>query len=192
MYPSDPRAIAGLADAHKFAGHVEEAEPFFERAVELDPEDVLSVLDRAEYWLHRAVRAEGEESQGAFARRALEDSRRARQLAPRNPEALWVCGASQMLLAQPDLDEAIWALEHANSLLPSNRYILLSLLDAYALAGRVTDAERVGEWLISQAHGKAQIEEVEGLVKAASQAARRDARAVERLDGAPGAASCRV
>ena len=57
--PNDSRAIAGLADTYKFEDRFAEAEPLFERAVELAPDEPLNRLDLAEYLIeHETVSGE--------------------------------------------------------------------------------------------------------------------------------------
>jgi len=165
--PDDARATAGLADTYKFEERMEEAEPLFERAVALDPGAVLNLLDRAEFWLDRARRAEEPEAKDAFARRALADGRAALALDPGNPEAIWVNGYALSLVAEPDFDESIGLLQQAAAILPADEILLYSLLEVYVAAGRAAEAERVAHRLRGGARSREQIEQIQQMLEGA-------------------------
>lgn len=163
--PGDARATAGLADTYKFEERMEEAEPLFERAVALDPTDPLNLLDRAEYWLDRARRAEDPEAKDALARKALAAGRAALALDPGNPEAIWVNGFALSLLAEPDLEESLRVLRQAAAILPADEILLYSLLEVYVAAGRDAEAERVAHRLMGGANSREEIEKIQQMLE---------------------------
>jgi tetratricopeptide (TPR) repeat protein len=62
--PEHSRALAGLGDIHKFRDQQVEAEPYFLRAIEKEPDEPLNHLDYAEY-LHEMARKESSTSDTA-------------------------------------------------------------------------------------------------------------------------------
>ncbi len=149
--PSASRAQAGLGDALKFQNRWQEAEPHFQRAVELDPNDALNYLDLAEYFHEKAK----QEAYAADRSQLLKAARRAyaksQKLDPSLPETYAMYG-STYLEAGEDHAHALQTLEYANQLLPSNPDILLLLAKAYAQNERDLEARRLVARYVAWSH----------------------------------------
>ena len=151
--PSNARAHAGLGDALKFQEHWEEAEPHFQRAVELGPGDALNYLDLAEYFHDKARQDAFEGERKALLKAARRNYVKSQKLDPKLPETYAMYG-STYFEAGEDHARAIKTIEHANNLLPSNTDILLMLARAYALNERDDEAREILGRYVAWSHSK--------------------------------------
>ncbi len=151
--PSNARAHAGLGDALKFQERWEEAEPHFQRAVELGPADALNHLDLAEYFHDKARQDAFEGDRKALLRAARRNYVKSQKLDPKLPESYAMYGSTYFEDGE-DHTRAINTIEHANSLLPSNTDILLMLAKAYALNGRDDESRELVERYVAWSHSK--------------------------------------
>ncbi len=150
--PGSARALAGVGDLHKFAGEWDEALPYYQRALEADPNNFENHLEYAEYLDDLAE--ERPERRAALLPEARDHLRRAIELNPANPEAHAVLGATY---AHEDEDAATGVphLERAQALLPSNAEIRLRLGRVYAAVGRRSEAEENLKRVLVWAHDAA-------------------------------------
>jgi len=129
--PNNARAIAGIAEAHKFARRWDEADAGYRRALALDPGDWRNQLDLARYLVDRvSVEDERRKERLASAREHLV---RAIELAPEMPEAHATLGLAQAMSGE--LAAGIASLEHALALLPANSAIEYPLAQLHSRAG---------------------------------------------------------
>jgi tetratricopeptide (TPR) repeat protein len=157
--PNHGPALTGVGDVHKFAGRFEEARPFYEKAIALEPDDENHELDFAEYLLDLATREE--EREGAKdseqIRKQLVEARRhfmrAYKLNPDNPEILALNGATYLFEGE-DAAKGLESLEAAHSLLPSQPEIRLLLARGYVAAGETEKARRELETLLAWTHAE--------------------------------------
>ncbi len=146
-----PRAETGLGDLLKFRDKYEEAQPHFDRAVELAPDDPLVRLDTAEYWHDRAKDSKNPDDRPQFLQRAREHYVKAWQLDDSIPETYAYFGQTFADEGE-QYGKAIEMLEHAEKLLPSNMGIRLFLAEAYAGAGQLSDAEKLARSVLAWSH----------------------------------------
>jgi tetratricopeptide (TPR) repeat protein len=151
--PENARAHAGLGDALKFQGLWSEAEPHFNRAVELDPDDELNYLDLAEYFHDKAKEDAFEGDRAELLKAARREYVKSQKREPSLPETYAMYGSTYLEPGQ-DHARALKGLEHANSLLPSNTDILLMLAKAYALNDRDDEARELVERYVAWSHSK--------------------------------------
>jgi tetratricopeptide (TPR) repeat protein len=149
--PSYSRAHAGLGDAHKFQGHWEQAEPHFQRAVELGPEDALNHLDFAEYFHDKARDEAFADDRKELLGTARRNYVKSQKLDPGIPETYAMYGSTYLEPGE-DRSRAVKTLEHANRLLPSSTDILILLAKAYALNGREDEARELVERYVAWSH----------------------------------------
>lgn len=129
------RAQAGLGDALKFQDRYDEAEPHFERAVELDPEDLLNHIDLAEFYQDRGPKkAESIDALRADLVRAREIYRKIIQVDPRQPETLAMLGISHLAPGE-DPRIALGYLEKAFELMPSSPELLEHFAESHLALG---------------------------------------------------------
>jgi tetratricopeptide (TPR) repeat protein len=151
--PVNARAHAGLGDALKFQDLWEQAEPHFNRAVELDPNDALNYLDLAEYLHDKARQSDFEGEREALLKTARREYVKSQKRDPSLPETYAMYGSTYLETGQ-DHTRAVKTLEHANSLLPSNTDILLMLARAYSLNERDDEARELVERYVAWSHSK--------------------------------------
>ncbi len=95
--PKDPRAQAGFGDALKIKSRFDEAEAYFQRAVELGSRDPLNQLDLGEFYLSRSgEKAESIEALQADLEKARRSFAKALALDADNPEALVELGVTHL------------------------------------------------------------------------------------------------
>lgn len=129
------RAQAGLGDALKFQNRYDEAEPYFEQAVELDPEDPLNHIDLAEFYQDRGPKkAESIDALRADLARAREIYRKVIQADPRQPETLAMLGISHLAPGE-DPRIALGYLEKAFELMPSSPELLGHFAESHLALG---------------------------------------------------------
>ncbi len=132
------RAAAGLGDVRKFRDDYAAAQPHFEQAVALAPDDPYCQLDFAEYWHYRAIKTGDAAEREDFFTRARRHYIKASELDDFIPETYAMYG--QTFLLQGNYTQAIALLEEAQRRLPSALDIRLILAEAYAAAGRKAEA----------------------------------------------------
>lgn len=133
-----PRAESGLGDVLKFRGDFAAAQPRFEQAVALAPNDLYVQLDLAEYWHYCAMHTKLAADRKIFLENARKHYVTAWKLNDSAPETYAMYG--QTYLLQGKYDTGIEMLEEAGRLLPANDDIRLILAEAYAGAGREQQA----------------------------------------------------
>ena len=133
--PNAPRALAGLGDALKFQKKWEEAEPYFYRAVEIDPHDALNQLDLAEFIHDRALRAESEAERKELLAKARRSYARSRKIDDGLPEA-WAMEGRTYLAPGENPREGLPMLKHALAILPSSEAVLMALAEARIALGQ--------------------------------------------------------
>jgi len=129
----------GLGDVLKFKGDFDAAQPHFQKAVMLAPDDPDRQLDLAEYWHARAEKAGSPDEMAQFLHRARAAYVKAWKLDDSLPELYAEYGRSYLLPGQKPA-KAIEMLEEAERLLPSSLRIRLLLATAYAETGRRDEA----------------------------------------------------
>jgi tetratricopeptide (TPR) repeat protein len=146
-----PQAEAGLGDVLKFAGNFEAAQPHFERAVALAPNDPYIQLDIAEYWYDRAKHTVDSDVRARYLARARQYLVKARKLDGSMPETYAVYGAT-LLMEGRKYDEAISMLEEAKYLLPSSTTVRVMLAEAYMAVSRGEDAVAAASAVLAWSH----------------------------------------
>ncbi len=145
------RAEAGFGDVLKFRGEFKAAQPRFEQALALAPNDPYSQLDIAEYWHYRAMNADEATGRKAFLESARSHYVKAWKLDDSMPETYAMYG--QTFLMQGQYVTAIEMLEEAERLLPANLDIRLILAEAYAGAGLKEKAIEAARSVLVWSHG---------------------------------------
>jgi len=146
-----PQAEAGLGDVLKFSGEFNLAEPHFETAIRLAPDDPYCLLDMAEYWHDRALSSEMSEERDEFFKQARSYYVKAWKLDDSMPEIYAMYG--QTFLDQGEqADRAVEILAEAEFLLPSNLGIRMSLGEAYARTGQKDKATKLAQSVLAWSH----------------------------------------
>ncbi|MEZ4331938.1 MAG: tetratricopeptide repeat protein [Myxococcota bacterium] len=133
--PSQARAHAGLGDAIRLRDRWDEAEPHFLRAVELDGDDPLNLLDLGEFYESRG------RMKAATLERLRADLTRARQLYRQVLERDADCTEAWLVLARTHLAAgerpgfALRFLERARRLRPSSMPVLAVLAETQLARG---------------------------------------------------------
>ncbi len=140
--PESARAVAGLAAVERTEGNDELAHSLFDRAVELDPKDALSFVDRGQASTIRATRTADPEARRRLLKSARRDFVRASKIGGPTPETYASYGMTFLLPGEPH-EKGLDTLEGAHRLVPGDRSIRLALADLYILLGRRDDAVRV-------------------------------------------------
>jgi len=152
--PKNARAIAGIAEGHRFARRWDEADAGYRQALALDPSDWRNPLDLARYLLDRAsVEDERRTERLASAREHLA---RAIELAPEMPEGHATLGLVQA--ASGDLADGIASLERALALLPANSAIEYPLAQLHSRAGHRKRAIELLRSVVYRVHSGADVE----------------------------------
>jgi tetratricopeptide (TPR) repeat protein len=150
--PNNARAIAGIAEMHKYDGKWADAEAGYQRALALAPDDWQNQLEFAEYYFYRAVIAEaGREENLAHARERLS---RVIELAPNHPEAYAQLGATYTIGDQAP-EPGIEPLERAAKLLPAHAEIEFPLAQLHYRAKHRERALELLRRIVHQAHARA-------------------------------------
>jgi tetratricopeptide (TPR) repeat protein len=149
LNPANCTALIGLGDLLKGAEKFEEAQPYYEKAIALEPDNAYHELDYAEYFLDRAyagiisVDVDNDliEARRHFARSYAIDKT--------IPETLAMNGASY-LFSNDTVPRAVESLEAAHDMLPSETQISMLLAQAYTKSGNRAAAgqllRRVSTW----------------------------------------------
>ena len=149
--PRNARAIAGIAEAHKFARRWDEADAGYRGALALDPGDWQNQLDLARYLVDRvSVEEERREERLASAREHLA---RVVELAPEMPEGHATLGLAQAM--HGELADGIASLERALALLPANAQIEYPLAQLHSRAGHRERAIELLRSVVYRGHGGA-------------------------------------
>ena len=127
-------AQAGLGDTYKFQDEFETAQPYFERAIELAPDNPYCQLDMAEFWHDRAEATEDAEERRTYIKNARKHYVAAWKLDDTMPETYAMYGAT-FLVDGDRPDKAIEMLQTAEAILPSSITIRVRLAEAYAAVG---------------------------------------------------------
>jgi tetratricopeptide (TPR) repeat protein len=131
--PDHCDALVGRADVLKLSGRFDEAQPHYERAIALHPDDAEHELDFGEFYLDRA-RAEADRvRREALLVEARRHFARSYRIDPKNPETLAMNGLSY-LSEGGDPTKAVASLETAHALLPGQPDIRFLLAQAYVAA----------------------------------------------------------
>ncbi len=144
------RAEAGLGDVLKYRNDFAAAEPRFEQAVALAPDNPYSQLDLGEYWHYRAIKTHDQAERKDFLTRAQSYYIKARELDASIAEIYAMHG--QSFLMQGGYSEAIELLQEAQQRLPSALDIRLILAEAFAAADRKRDAARAVRSVLIWSH----------------------------------------
>jgi tetratricopeptide (TPR) repeat protein len=152
------RAMAGLGDVLKFRGELVDAQPFFEEALRLAPDDAYCQLDIAEYWYAMLENTEDQSERERYLERAQEHLVAAWRLDDSSAETYAMLGAT-LLAEGRDYDRAIEMLEGARDILPSDLNVRLMLAKAYAATGRSADAIDAAKSVVAWAHSDSEAAE---------------------------------
>jgi tetratricopeptide (TPR) repeat protein len=140
--PRNARAHAGMGDALKFQKRWTEAEPHFLRAVELDPDDALNLIDLAEYFQDLATANLYPDRQKDLFLEARLLFIRSLEKDPMNPEAKARLGWIHLALGD-DPAKGVSMVEEAYTLLPSSPQLSQLLVEAYVATGQDDKAEEI-------------------------------------------------
>ena len=140
--PGNARAHAGFGDAMKFQKRWEEAEPHFLRAVELDPDDILNLIDLAEYLQDLATANLYPERRKDLLLEARDLYRRSLEKDPINPEARAQLGWTYLALGD-DSAKGVSMVEKAFETLPSSPQVSRLLVKAYVATGQEEKAREI-------------------------------------------------
>ena len=152
-----PRAEAGLGDVLKLNDELEAAEPHYERAVELAPDDPYCHLDFAEYWHYRAEKSDDEASRAQYIAKARQQYVRAWTIDHSIPEVYAMYGES-FLIGNQNFAKATQMLEEAQHLLPSSIRVRAALAEAYLGANRFDEAATMARSALAWSHGDPDVE----------------------------------
>ena len=146
-----PQAEAGLGDVLKFGGNFEAAQPHFEQAVALAPNDPYVQLDLAEYWHTRASNPDDTGNRATYLARAREHYVKAWKLDDSMPET-YAMYARTFLMEDRRYEFAIELLEQAQNILPSSIALRGMLAEAYMGADRTEDAVTAARSVLAWSH----------------------------------------
>lgn len=146
-----PEAEAGIGDTYKFQNDFEAALPYFEKAIELAPDNPFCQLDMAEYWHDRAEAADDAEERKAYIKKARKHYVAAWKLDDTMPETYAMYGAT-FLIDGDRPDKAVEMLETAEAILPSNMLVRLRLAEAYAAVGDSNKAAEQARSVLAWSH----------------------------------------
>jgi tetratricopeptide (TPR) repeat protein len=152
-----PQAEAGLGDVLKFQDKFDDAEPHFENAIALAPDDKYCQLDFAEYWHDRAEKTEENDLQAVYLKRARKHYVNAWKIDDSMPEVYAMYGRT--FIIDENYVKAIDMLEQAQQLLPSDIGVRLVLAEAYLGAQQLDDAIFTARSVIAQSHGSEEASE---------------------------------
>jgi tetratricopeptide (TPR) repeat protein len=155
--PDNARAHAGMGDACKFQNRWEEAEPHYQRALALAPDDALNHLEYAEYLHDLATQTEDAAERQRLILSARRHYVRSQKLDRRLPETYAMYG-STFLMEGEDPSKGLETLEHAHAMLRTDPNTQFLLAQVYARTGRIAEARDLLETLIAWAHDEEQAE----------------------------------
>jgi FimV-like protein len=140
LNPENTLALVGVGDSFKFAKRFDEAQPYYEKALALEPENASIELDYAEYFLDRARASNGPEEVTTYLTEARRHFLRSYKIDPQNPETLAMNGASYLRPGE-SMAKALESLKAAHAMLPSQAQIKYLLAAAYVMNGEPEKAE---------------------------------------------------
>lgn len=140
--PDNARAHAGLGDALKFQKRWDDAAAHFLRAVELDADDVLNLIDLAEYYQDLATVNLYPARRSELLLEARKLFVRSLELDPTNPEAQARLGWIHLALGD-DPDKGVSMVEAAYARLPSSPQLSQLLVEAYVATEQEDKAEEI-------------------------------------------------
>jgi tetratricopeptide (TPR) repeat protein len=149
--PTRPQAEAGLGDVLKFRGEFAAAQPHFEKAVALAPDDPYCQLDLAEYWHDRARNPDEADERPEYLERARDHYLKAWKIDDTMPESYAMYGQTFVMEGRR-YDKAIEMLEEAKNILPSNIDVRLMLAEAYMGGDRNEDAIEAARSVVAWSH----------------------------------------
>ncbi len=152
------RAIAGLGRLRMKREDVEAAEPLFEQAATMAPDDSVVLLDRSNYWLYRAEEAEDLAESDEYLVAAASGYDYLESRGEITPELL-VNSSRVMRLQDVNFEKIVTNLEAATEMMPSNVRAHADLAVAYANVGRYEDAVRILRSIRSWGHDEGGISE---------------------------------
>src|SRR5262249_53566131 len=94
LNPNNTLALVGLGDVNKYAGEFDTAEPYYEKAMGLEPENAYHELDYAEYFFDRAQTSKDAGEVANLLTEARRHFARSYKLDPNDPETLAMNGAT--------------------------------------------------------------------------------------------------
>ncbi len=150
------RANAGLGDVRKFADQYSKALPYFERAVELAPDDPYCQLDMAEYWHDLALEPTESEQWLDHLAKAREHYIAAWKLDKTAPEVYAMYGKTYIDEGS-DYARALELLEEAEFYLPSSLDIRYLLARTYAELGRTDEAIKAAKVVVAWSHEESDV-----------------------------------
>ena len=151
--PFQSQALAGLGSVLTHRSEYDSAQPYFEMATGLAPDDPICQLEYADYWHRRAVDAKDADRRKVFLNNAREAYSRAIALDDSQPDA-YAHYAEFLMDGGTDYDKAVENLERARQLRPSNTLIHALLAEAYLGANQLADAERSARQAIAWSNEK--------------------------------------
>lgn len=149
--PEDPRALAGLADAHKFQRRWKRAGALFSEALALAPDDPLLQLDFAEYLHEAALYHFPVDERPERLREARRHYVRSQTLDSDVPETYMMYGRT-FLVEGEEAAQGLDTLEHAHQMLPSYYWAKYYLARGYALTGDVDRARTIVDRMAASRH----------------------------------------
>ena len=140
--PSQSRAHAGLGHSLKLQDRWDEAEPHFRRAVDLDPNDPLNLIDLAEYLHDLAVKGKRPGRRRDLLLEARRLFIRSLEMNRMNPEAWSQLGWTYLAVGDQPA-KGVEIVEMAFRMLPSSARLASLLADAYVATDQEAKARRV-------------------------------------------------
>jgi tetratricopeptide (TPR) repeat protein len=142
--PTRPQAEAGLGDVLKFRGEFAAAQPHFEKAVALAPDDPYCQLDLAEYWHDRARNPDEADERPEYLERARDHYLKAWKIDDTMPESYAMYGQTFVMEGR--------RYDKAKNILPSNIDVRLMLAEAYMGGDRNEDAIEAARSVVAWSH----------------------------------------
>ena len=168
--PNNVVALVGLGDLLKFESKFEDAHPYYEKAIALDPDNAYSELDFAEYFSDRARAQKDPATVAADLAEARRHFARSFKLDPNVPETLAMNGETYLIDGtQPA--KAVGSLTLAHQMLPSHGGIRYMLAKAHAKNNDTDDAIRLLRSVIAWGHAADSTEEARALLQQLTQTA---------------------
>jgi tetratricopeptide (TPR) repeat protein len=149
--PNFSRAHAGLGDALKFQGRMDEAEAPFRRSVELSPAEPLNHLDLGEFLSDKAERSDDSAEREKLFHEARRYFAASQRLDPDIPETYWANGRTYFEHGD-SLAKGLASLEEAHYRLPSSAEISLDLASAYIDLDQAEKSRPILETLLVLSH----------------------------------------
>ncbi|MDX1508712.1 MAG: hypothetical protein R3358_10570 [Woeseiaceae bacterium] len=149
----DPAAFAGRGTALMLMKRYEDAQADFERAREMDPDNVLTLIDYARFELDNASRAGDAASEEIHLQAAESLLQRALEVGGANVEAETYL-ASIWLARDPTSGDAVSLLEGVVERSPTDQIPTIMLADALRETGRCDEAVSLARLVVHFSHGR--------------------------------------